>query len=210
MTALQRRLAGHMLMIGGAVGITGYLAAGLIVGGSGDARFTDPRWQPLYAIALAGAILVVLGLPAVLTAQGGRLPRLTAIGYAGTFAALVMLNFGEGVIEGFVKPYLVTHGGIPDPEPAGFAAYEWVALACTLVGLVCLGIAVMRARTLPRWVGVLLIVSPFLSFAAGGLPAPLAELPDYCVYLALMAIGWRVAVTAPRVDRGPIVPVPGR
>jgi hypothetical protein len=196
MTDLQRRLAGYALVIGGALGIAGYLAVGIIVGGSGDARFTDAQWQPLYAIALAGGILVVLGFPAVLAAQDGRFPRLTAVGYAGTLAALVMLNIGEGVIEGFVKPYLVNHGGIPDPEPAGFAAFEAVALVCMLVGLISLGVAVLRARRLPRWVGVLLIVSPIASFAAGGLPAPYAELPDYCLYLALIATGWRVAVPA--------------
>jgi hypothetical protein len=194
MTNFQRRLAGYALVIGGALAIAGYLAVGIIVGGSGDARFTDPQWQPLYSIALAGGILTVLGLPAVLAAQDGRFPRLTAVGYAGTLAALLMLNIGEGVIEGFVKPYLVTHGGIPKPEPAGFAAFETVALACMLVGLICLGVAVVRARTMPRWVGVLLIASPFLSFALGGLPAPLPELSDVCVSLALIAIGWRVAV----------------
>jgi hypothetical protein len=202
MTDLQRRLAGYALVIGGALAIAGYLAAGILAGGSGDAHFTDPQWQPLYAIALAGTILTVLGFPAVLAAQDGHFPRLTAIGYAGTLAAVVMLNLGEGVIEGFVKPYLVTHGGIPDPEPAGFAAFEAVALVCVLVGLLCLGVAVLRARTLPRWVGVLLVAAPIISFAVGGLPAPLNVLGDDCLYLALIAIGWRVAAPARRLVSG--------
>jgi hypothetical protein len=203
MSELQHRLAGYALIVGGALAIAGYLAAGLLVGGSGDAQFTDPHWQPLYSIALAGGILTVIGFPAVLAAQNGRFPRLTAVGYAGTLAALVMLNLGEGVIEGFVKPYLVTHGGIPDPEPAGFAAFELVALACALIGLVCLGVAFLRARMLPRWVGVALIASPFLSFALGGQPAPLPELSDICLSLALIAIGWRVVVPARRLVAAP-------
>jgi hypothetical protein len=203
MTDLQRRLAGYALVIGGALMIAGYLAAGIVVGGSGDARFTDPQWQPLYSIALAGGILTILGLPALLTAQGDRFPRLTVVGYAGTLAALVMLNLGEGVIEGFVKPYLVTHGGIPNPEPAGFAAFETVALACMLVGLICLGVAVLRAQTMPRWVGILIIASPILSFALGGQPAPLPELSDVCLSVALIAIGWRVAVPTRRPAFGP-------
>lgn len=198
MTNLQRRLAGYALVIGGALAIVGYLAAGLIVGGSGDARFTDPQFQPLYSIALAGGILTALGLPAVLAVQEGRFPRLTAVGYAGTLAALLMLNIGEGIIEGFVKPYLVTHGGIPKPEPAGFYAWETVALVCMLVGLICLGVALVRARTMPRWVGVLIAVSPILSFALGGQPAPLPELSDICLSLALIAIGWRVAAASQR------------
>ena len=94
----------------------------------------------------------------MLVAQEGRFPRLTAVGYAGTLAALVMLNLGEGVIEGFVKPYLVTHGGIPDPDPTGFAEFEAVALLAAVAGLICLGTAVLRGRVLPRWIGVLLVV----------------------------------------------------
>ena len=196
MTDLHRRLAGSALLIGGALAIAGYLAAGTIAGGSGDAHFTDPQFQPLYVIAIAGTILTILGFPAVLVAQDGRCPRLTAVGYAGTLAAIVMLNLGEGVIEGFVKPYLVSHGGIPDPEPSGFAAFETVALVCALVGLICLGMAVMRAGALPRWIGALLIAGLILSFALGGLPAPLDVLGDICMHLALIAIGWRVAVPA--------------
>lgn len=198
MTTQQRRLAGFALIAGGALAIAGYLLAGTLTGGSGDARFTDPLWQPLYAIALAGTILTIIGFPAILVAQDGRRPRLTAVGYAGTLAALVMLNLGEGVIEGFVKPYLVTHGGIPK-DPAGFAAWESVALLCALVGLVCLGIAVLRAGMLPRWIGVLIIASGFVSFAAGGLPAPLDVLGDDCLLIALIAIGRRVAAPALRL-----------
>jgi hypothetical protein len=203
MTDLQRRLAGSALMAGGALAILGYLAAGTLAGGTGDAHFTDPLWQPLYAIALAGTVLAILGFPAVLAAQQGRFPRLTAAGYAGTLAALVMLNLGEGVIEGFVKPYLVTHGGLPDPEPSGFAAFEAVALLAALVGLVCLGIAVLRAGVLPRWIGALLIVAAPLSFAVSGLPTPLNVLGDDCLHVALIAIGWQVAVPARRLATAP-------
>jgi hypothetical protein len=200
MTNQQGRLAGSALAAGGALAIAGYLLAGTLTGGSGDAHFTDPLWQPLYALALAGNLLVILGFPAVLIAQDGRLPRLTAAGYAGTLAALLMLNLGEGVIEGFVKPYLVTHGGIPKIEPAGFVAWEMVALLCAFAGLICLGAAVLRARALPRWVGALLIAAAPLSFAVSGLPGPLAELGDYCLMIALIAVGRRVAApaTSPR------------
>ena len=108
-----------------------------------------------------------------------------------------MLNLGEGVIEGFVKPYLVTHGGIPKIEPAGFVAWETVALVCALAGLICLGAAVLRARILPRWVGALLVASALLSFAVSGLPGPLAELGDDCLMVALIATGLRVRAPSP-------------
>jgi hypothetical protein len=196
MTTLHRRLAGYALILGGALAIAGYLAAGL-AGGTGAAHFTKPLFQPLYAIALAGTILTVLGMPAILSVVDGRRPRLAAVGYAGTLAALLMLNLGEGMIEGFVKPYLATHGGIPH-DPSGFAAWEITALVFAVVGLVCLGVAMLRASTLPRWVGILLIAAPFVSFAIGSQRPPLDALGDGCVHVAFIAIGWRVVAPARR------------
>lgn len=193
MTHLQRRLAGSALAVGGAVAIVGYLAAGTLAGRTGGAHFIQPLFQPLYAIALAGTILAMLGMPAILSAQGGRFPRLTVVGYAGTLMALLMLNLGEGVIEGFVKPYLVTHGGIPK-DPSGFAAWQIVGLVCAVVGLVCLGVAILRAGRLPRWIGVLLIVGLFLSFALGSQRAPVNALGDMCILAAFVGIGWREAL----------------
>jgi hypothetical protein len=200
MTSDRSRLAGWALVAGGALAIVGYVAVGLVTG-DGDSHFTDPLFQPLYAIALAGDILIVLGLPAILFGQGGRSARLTLVGYVGLFAALVMLNVGEGVIEGFVKPYLVTHGGIPDDVPA-FSAFESVALLGLVIGLPCLGIAVIRAQVFPRWVGVLLIASAPLSFVGSGLPGPLALIGDYFAYVALMAIGRQVAAGTARAAAG--------
>src|SRR6185437_640696 len=117
----------------------------------------------------------------------GRAPKLHMAGYAGVFAALVMLNVGEGTTEAFVKPYLAGHGGIPAQEPPGFAAFEGVALLALVVGSICLGIAVLRARTLPWWIGVALIVSCLLG--AVGLPGAWFLLPDGLFFAALLAIG---------------------
>ncbi|MGH2881625.1 MAG: hypothetical protein ACRDPA_02805, partial [Solirubrobacteraceae bacterium] len=59
--------------------------------------------------------------------------------------------------------------------------------------------AILRAGTLPQWVGILLIAAVFVSFGVGGLPAPLNVLGDDCMHVALIAIGWRVAVSARHV-----------
>jgi len=112
---------------------------------------------------------------------------LTRIGYAGVLVPLVVLNIGEGTVEGFVKPYLAKHGGIPASDLHGLTAYEVPALLVMLVGMVCLGIAVLRARCLPRWLGVLFIVVPFLG--AAGLQGAISLLPDYLLYLGLFTVG---------------------
>jgi len=198
MTINRTRLAGWALILGGVLSIAGFLAASTFIGSSGDtgdARFSDPLWPTLNAIAIAGAIITLLGLPAILAYHGDRFPRLTLVGYVGLFVPLVMLNVGESTTEAFIKPYLVHHGGVPTNLPNGFEPFMGVALLFLVVGVVCLGIAVIRARVFPRWVGALLIACVPLSAAGGGLPGPLALIGDYMAFAALIAIGLQVVRT---------------
>lgn len=180
------RLTSWALVTGSLLASAGYAAA-FAMNGDGDQRFAGSSWVSLYTVALLGDVLVLLGLPAVVHAQAGRAPILTRIGYAGLFVPLVILNIGEGTVEGFVKPYFAKHGGIPAQDLPGLTAYEIPALLVLLVGMVCLGIAVLRARALPRWVGVLFLVVPFLG--AAGMQGAISLLPDYLLFLALLAVG---------------------
>lgn len=186
MTVNLKRLAGWALIVGTIVAAFGYLAANLLAPGSGDEVFRYHLWPLFEGIAIGGNVIIVLGLPVILT-FAGRAPKLHIVGYVGIVTALLMLDIGEGVIEAFVKPYLVDHGGIPTDEPAGFAVFGGVALLGLLVGGICLGIAVLRARTLPWWIGVALIVSCLIG--ALGLPGAWFILPDDVFFATLFAIG---------------------
>jgi hypothetical protein len=190
------RLASWALVVGSVVATAGYASA-FAANGNGDERFTGSSWVALYTIALLGNVIVLLGLPALVHAQAGRMPVLTRIGYAGVLVPLAILNIGEGTIEGFVKPYLATHGGIPTDDVPGLTAFEIPALLVMLVGMVCLGIGVWRARVLPRWVGVVFIVVPFLG--AAGLQGAVSLLPDYLLFIGLFTVG----VTQLRTSRVP-------
>ncbi len=193
MTLNRTRLGGWALIIGTIVATAGYLAAGMLVHGRGDARYISSLWAPLNGIAIAGNIIIVLGLPVILTYHDRRAARLTLVGYIGIFVTLVMLNISESCYEAFIKPYLVTHGGVPSRPPGGFAVFEDIALVFLLAGTICLGIAVIRAHVFPRWIGALFIASPFVSVL--GLPGPLAELSDYLAFIALATIGLQVVRT---------------
>lgn len=186
MTMNVKRIAGWALIVGTIVAAAGYLAANLLAPGSGDDVFRYQLWPLFEGIALIGDVIIALGLPVILT-FAGRAPKLHIVGYAGIFAALVMLNVGEGTTEAFVKPYLAAHGGIPAQEPSGFAAFEGAALLALVVGSICLGVAMLRARTLPRWIGVAMIASCLLG--ALGLPGAWFLLPDGVFFAALFAIG---------------------
>lgn len=186
MNSTDARLTSWALVTGSALATVGYAAA-FTANGNGNERFAGPTWVALYTIALLGDVLVLLGLPTLVHAQSGRAPVLTRIGYVGVFVPLAILNIGEGTVEGFVKPYLAQHGGIPAADLPGLTAFEVPALVVLIAGMVCLGIAVLRARTLPRWVGVLFIVVPFLG--AAGLQGAISLLPDYLLFLGLFTVG---------------------
>ena len=204
MQNIDVRLTSWALVIGSAVATLGY-AVGLAVNGGGADRFAGSSWSAWYTVALLGDVLVLIGLPAVVHAQAGRAPVLTRIGYAGLFIPMTVLNLGEGVIEGFVKPYQAHHGGVPAADVPGLWVYEAPALLILVVGAVCLGIAVLRARVLPRWLGVLFIVVPFLGL--GELSGAVALVPDYLMFLALFTVGV-TQLRAGRTTRLEVEPAP--
>jgi hypothetical protein len=198
----RTRLAGQALIAGGTLAIAGYASAATFAGSSGNKRFTSPLWMPLNGIAIAGSILCLLGLPAILALHGTRAPRLTLIGYVGSLLTVLRLNIGEGTTETFVKPYLATHGGLSHATSGtGWNVYFLIAFLSLFAGLISLGIAVIRARVCPWWVGALLIASAPLSFVQA-LPGPLALLGDYLAFSGFIAIGCK-AVAAPRPDHAP-------
>lgn len=186
MNPTNARLSAWALVVGSVVATAGYAAA-FAANGNGDQRFAGSSWVALYTIGLLGDVIVLLGLPALVHAQQGRTPVLTRLGYVGVFVPLVILNIGEGSIEAFVKPYLADHGGIPAQDLPGLAPYEAPALIVLLVGMVSLGLGVLRARVLPRWIGVLFMVVPFLG--AAGLKGAVSLTPDYLLFSGLFAVG---------------------
>jgi hypothetical protein len=183
------RPAGLALVAGCVLATLGFLGVSLTMHGPESAWPTDPLWQPMYGVALAGNLLVVLGLPAILAVHGSAARRLTLVGYVGIFAPLAMLNVAETTIEAFVKPYLATHGGFPDETPAGLNVFETVALVLLIVGAVCLAVAVFRARVLPVWVGVAVLLSVVCAFFLHG--GPVVFVSDYVLFAALFWIGLR-------------------
>lgn len=182
-------LTAWALLAGTVLASGGYLAA-FLANGNGDARFTGSSWTALYTVALIGDVIVVLGLPALIHVHGERGRALTLIGYVGVLVPLVVLNVGEGCIEGFVKPYLAAHGGLLQQDLPGLDAFEAPALLVLVPGMICLGIAVLRARVLPPWIGVLFILTPLLGVA--GLPGGAGLIPDYLLFVALFAVGVHV------------------
>ena len=189
------RLAGIALMAGCVLATLGFLGVSLAMRGGTDQWPANSLWQPMYGVALAGNVLIVLGLPAIIAVHGRAYRRLTLAGYLGIFAPLVILNVAETTIEAFIKPYLASRGGFPDPIPAGLNAFEGVALLLLIVGAVCLAIAIFRARIMPMWVGIAVLLSVVGAFLLHS--GPTAFISDYLLFAALFTFGLRATRQEP-------------
>jgi hypothetical protein len=146
--------------------------------------YTDPL-RPLASLtALGGAVLIVLGAPAVFRRVWERSFVLGIIAYAGTITTLLLFQVGAGAVEGTILPYLASHGELPDKLPVALGGLEKLALLAQLMGTICFAVAILRRRPYPWWLGLLLL----LSIPAGFLPLPI-QLDGILIFgsLAIMA-----------------------
>jgi hypothetical protein len=108
----------------------------------GVATVEDYLLEILFSIALAGMLAGIVGFHARQAPNYGRL------GTAGFFAAFVGVFF---MLASTVATIL-----------AGSEVLDWLfvlGFVGTLVGFVLLGTATLRARVLPRWCGILLLLA---------------------------------------------------
>ncbi|MEJ2867990.1 hypothetical protein WCD74_09460 [Actinomycetospora sp. OC33-EN08] len=172
----------HLLTLGGAAlaasGITG-LAGGMlhpVVDGQSHsaASITSPGGPPAYLLLYGGAILLMLGLPAV---TAWLAPRVGVLGVAGLtlyFVGNALSAQSHLVVEGFVARDLPQ--AIPDDgsivASGSFALLQTVGGLVFVAGVLLTGLALVRRSSgIPWWVGGAFVLS------ALGVLIPLPEAP---------------------------------
>jgi hypothetical protein len=171
------------------------LVAGLVT--EGEAGIDT---SPLAIASSALLLVALLGIAAAALAAFGRL-RDDGRGSAGAVVALVgtVLVLGGGWASLFVLPALAAEA--PDVLDAGLGSVVVGFISSYVVftvGWVWTGIALVRARLVPTWLGVLVAVSGVLAFV----PAPEA-FRLLVIAIAVTLLARRLAVRA-----GAPVPVP--
>lgn len=191
------RLSGLSLVLGGLFSIL-YLF--IHPGGSGLAYYEDPMTAPAHLVGFVAVLLVLLGLPGLYARQAERAGILGLAGTVLIFFGLAVLDGTHNVVDSIVTPALAT---IPEAEPllaAGGPLEEAVqgGMQGTLVGvggpmlllgLILLGIAILRAKVLPRGAGALLIVSAPVT-PLGFMVPSLEDLTLTVPYLVLGCLGF--------------------
>lgn len=171
-----RRLSGIALLLAGPLCLLGGMLHPVVDGHAHDAEALLSDHAVGSIALLAGESLLILGLPGV---YGWLAPRLGVTGLVG-FVLYVLGNALNAiphlVIMGFAghelaehHPDVIADGDVILPG-AAFEAEQVATALMFLVGLVLLGIAIVRAAGLPRWVGVLGVAGAALPF----FPLPVA------------------------------------
>ncbi len=131
--------------------------------------FSSPVSTVLFFVALLGQVAGMAGLHAL---QGGRHVRLGAAGSVVAFVGFAL------VLIAFIALSLV--GDTSSVGVVVFALLLLLGILAPFVGLALLGVATLRARVLPSWFGVLLIV---------GLPVVAVLMGSQLVGIGLVVYG---------------------
>lgn len=152
----------------------------------------------------AGAVLLMLGLPGVYAWFRRDLGRLGFVGVLLYFVGNALSAQSHLVVEGFVAPAVAADPGarhlVPDDgsiiASAPFVALQVVGGLVLVGGMLVTGAALVRSRTLPTWLGVLLLLGAVATFV------PFPEVPVLTGLLIEVPRGVTVAVLGILVLRG--------
>lgn len=176
-TTTLRRLSGIALVLAGPLCLLGGLLHPVV---DGDAHGTEALLadHAVGSVALLlGEMLLVLGLPGVYAWLAPRLGVTGLVGFVLYVAGNVLSAIPHLVIMGFAgkalaeqHPEAVADNDMILPGDA-FAAEQVATGLMFMVGLLLIGVALLRTRTLPKWIGVIGIIGA----AAPFLPLPVVE-----------------------------------
>src|SRR5512143_1266112 len=130
-------------------------------------------WTPLHALLAASYMLFVFGLIGIYVIQADKAGRLGSIGFVLAFFGTLILT-AQVIVSAWILPVIALQPDAPKTasalfDPAGpLAAFSTVVFADyvpVVIGLLLLGLSIMRAGVLPRWAGLLLIVGTLLDLA---------------------------------------------
>jgi hypothetical protein len=152
-------------------------------------------WLAVAVLYFVAAVMLTLGMPAILTlfhARGARL-GLTAVGI---FTASAAGTAGFAMLLLFVRA-LVMNDAVPDvtvmdvSQDSGLTGFLFVWIGTLVLGELLLAIALLRARAVPRWIPVLVLIHVVLLGLARFLPDFIGSGSPLLITLALSGLGIR-------------------
>jgi hypothetical protein len=158
------RVSGLGLMIGAIAFVVHVVLRSLLTAGIDAPTFARQElWVPLNALGFVGAMLVLMGLPAMYARVAEPTGLLGLVGVilisvAWTFFGVFLTLYATLLLPWLADeaPALVAAAA---PLPAGFIVAFTAGLVAWLVGTLLVAIPFIRGRLQPRWVGYVLPAS---------------------------------------------------
>jgi len=187
------RSSGMALLLGSLFGLSWTIMNALILPLAHLNQFASPVFLVASLLMFFAAVAIVPGLVGWYVYQSAYAGWLGFVGFALVFFGVLVLGVGFGFISATVIPWLTTHA----PEllvgalPPLLTLCALVSALMVGVGTIPLGIATMRARVLPRWPGLLLLLSGAACLLSL-LPLPyLKNIPAIAsAVLLFLGLGW--------------------
>jgi hypothetical protein len=160
------------------------------------------QWMAMVGLYLVSSVGLVLGLPSVLSLferRGSRTALVAVavftVGCLGTVAYAVLLAvYRAMVIEEQLTSSIEELARQADLIPV---LVVWVATF--LLGEVLLGIALLLARAVPRWIPIVILVHAALALFSQAMPQALATVVSLLITVGLAGLGIYASQTRPRV-----------
>lgn len=161
------RLSAACLIGSFVLSLTGGILHPIVDGQSHSVEtFLAPRSPEAQYLIYAGAVLLMLGLPGGYLFVRDRVGRLGFVGFALYMVGNALSAMAHLVVEAFVGPALAADPDarhlVPDSgeivDSSSFVALQVVGGLVLVVGLLLIGVSLVRAPGLPTWVGIFAIV----------------------------------------------------
>jgi hypothetical protein len=204
------RLSGLSLLVSGLVAATIHLVV-LFAPQVIDPHAHDPLTVHIYLVASTAVLLLILGLPGLYARQAARAGLAGLAGTILIFFSIAILDGTHEVIGTAFWPALAADPATAPLLAAGEQAVQrgplgvLIPLGALLLiaGFLLLGFATLRARVLPRWLGVVFIIAEPLALVVFMVPA-IAVLAFAVPYVALGCAGFVLFAGEPAWSRHPV------
>jgi hypothetical protein len=158
------RISGLGLLIGALVFILHVALRSVITAGVDPATFPkDSLWVPVNLLGVVGAILVLLGLPAMYAWMAALFGLSGLIGVVLFAIAWMFVGLFLSLYSVLILPWLAERApsliAASAPLPVAFVIAFLIGLVAWLAGSVLLAIPFIRKRAQPTWVGYALVAS---------------------------------------------------
>ena len=155
------RSSGVALLLGSLLGLAWTAMSALILPINNLDQYASLPFLLTSLVILFASMAIIAGLVGMYARQAISAGWLGFAGFILIFFGMLVVGVGFGLISATVIPWLTTHAPnlLAGELPPLLNVFIIVAILMVVVGTIPLGVATMRAGILPRWAGLLLIIS---------------------------------------------------